>query len=302
MSAAPPTAAAAAAPDRATLALILLIFGATLLGISGIFVRLSEVGPIATGFYRMALALPALLLWQALFPAPPAQAKPGRRDWLWLLAAGFFFAGDLAIWHWSLVLTSVANATLIGNTAPIFVTLAAWLMLGQRPTRLFLGGLAVAMAGTVTLIAFGAATRQGALAGDLLALAAALFWAGYIMAVARTRERFGTGTAMLGISCVTAVLLLPMAWIGGENLLPATIKGWLLLIGFALMCQVIGQSTLTFGLAHLTPALSSVILLLQPVSAAVLAWIILGERVGPMQALGGVAVMAGIYLARRGSR
>src|SRR5881628_2684239 len=129
-------------------ALPALLLGATCIALSPIFVRVADVGPTASAFWRVALAAP--LLWPLVALAPRASAP--RPDWKLLLAAGFAFAGDLGFWHWSIQFTSVANSTLLANLASLFVTLAAWIFLGQRPTRLFLAGLVAALAGVALLV------------------------------------------------------------------------------------------------------------------------------------------------------
>src|SRR5580692_6910653 len=105
--------------DRARGAFALLVFGALALGFSPIFVRLSDLGPSATAFWRIVLALPVFALGIAGTDRRPA----GLRDYLGVALAGFCFAGDLASWHWSIRLTSVANSTLLANMAPLFVAL-----------------------------------------------------------------------------------------------------------------------------------------------------------------------------------
>ena len=131
-------------------ALAALLVGATCIALSPIFVRVSEAGPTATAFWRVALAVPVLWILYAL----KSKAKTHRYSGKWplLLAAGFAFAGDLAFWHTSIKLTSVANSTLLANLASIFVTLAAWIFLRQRPSGLFLAGLAAALLGVTLLV------------------------------------------------------------------------------------------------------------------------------------------------------
>ena len=131
-------------PARALLA---LFAGASAIGLAPIFVRLSELGPVATAFYRLLLALPVLGVW-LLFENRRATTVP-RADRKLLLAAGLFFAADLAVWHWSIRFTTVANATLLANSAPLFVTLASWLWLGERIRSRFLLGMAIAFSGAV---------------------------------------------------------------------------------------------------------------------------------------------------------
>ena len=133
-----------------------LLAGATFIALSPIFVRESlaaGVGPTATAFWRVALALPLLWIVYCVSGGPHARRYGGRRysgRSPLLLAAALAFAGDLAFWHRSIQLTSVANSTLLANLASIFVTLAAWIFLRQRPTRMFLAGLGAALAGVVT--------------------------------------------------------------------------------------------------------------------------------------------------------
>src|SRR6202165_3481013 len=130
--------------------LVSLLRGATCIALSPIFVRVSEAGPTATAFWRVALAVPPLWLLYALRREAAPRTYPAK--WPRLLAAGVAFAGDLGFWHTSIKLTSVANSTLLANLASIFVTLAAWLFLRQAPSRLFLAGLAAALAGVAVLV------------------------------------------------------------------------------------------------------------------------------------------------------
>src|ERR1700704_5577480 len=147
-------------------ALAALLAGATFIALSPIFVRLSEAGPTATAFWRVALAVPAL--WILYWIKPRARARRYSSKWLLLGAAGFAFAGDLAFWHTSIQLTSVANSTLLANLASIFVTLTAWVFLGQKPTALFLAGLAAALAGVAMLVRTSLEFSATGLVGDAL--------------------------------------------------------------------------------------------------------------------------------------
>src|SRR6195256_1000815 len=147
-------------------ALAALLAGATFIALSPIFVRLSEAGPTATAFWRVALAVPAL--WILYWIKPRARARRYSGKWLLLVAAGFAFAGDLAFWHSSIQLTSVANSTLLANLASIFVTLTAWVFLGQKPTALFLAGLAAALAGVAMLVRTSLEFSATGLVGDAL--------------------------------------------------------------------------------------------------------------------------------------
>jgi len=295
--------------------LLALFAGAFCIASSAIWVRLSELGPVATAFWRVALALPVLWAWASMASAA-AHAEAGRRFRWPLAAAGACFAGDLALWHGSIVLTSVANATLLANFAPIFVTLAVWLVFGRRPSARFVVALAVALAGTVVLVGASIGTSAAVpavgrvpavegplrLVGDALGIGTAMFYAAYQLFVSRVRSAVSTASVMAWSSLACAAILLPVAVASGETLLPATGQGWAMLAGLAVTSHVAGQSLIAYAIAHLTPTLASVGLLLQPVVAAVFAWYVLGEASGPIQVAGGTIVLVGIWLATRADR
>jgi drug/metabolite transporter (DMT)-like permease len=140
------------------------------------------------------------------------------------------------------------------------------------------------------------------LVGDALGLVTAMFYAGYILAVKALRDRGETTLHLMAVtSTITALFLLPAALVSGETLLPATAFGWWILIGLALVSHAAGQGLIAYALAHLPAAFSSASLLSQPVMAALFAWVLLSEALVPLQLAGGLIVLAGIYLARRGS-
>jgi len=239
-----------------------------------------------------------LLYW--LKPRVGAKRYSGK--WPLLLAAGLAFAGDLAFWHTSIQLTSVANSTLLANLASIFVTLAAWTFLKQKPTRLFLAGLAAALVGVGLLVHTSLAFSSSGLVGDALGVVTAMFYAGYILAVKGLRDRGETTLHLMAVtSTITALLLFPVAVGSGEPMLPSSAFGWWVLIGLALISHAAGQGLIAYALAHLPAAFSSVSLLFQPVMAALFAWLLLYEGLVPLQIAGGIVVLFGIYLARRGS-
>src|SRR5262245_10965086 len=156
-------------------AVLALFLGALCIALSPIFVRVSEAGPTATAFWRVALAVPVLWVLYFLKKQTPTRRYSGK--WLLLLAAGFAFAGDLGFWHASVMLTSVANSTLLANLQSIFVTLAVWLFLKQQPTRLFLAGLIAALIGVAMLVHNTLSFSPGGLLGDVLGVVTAMFYA-----------------------------------------------------------------------------------------------------------------------------
>ncbi len=290
-------------PQLVRIALVVLVFGALALGFAPIFVRLSETGPSATAFWRLFLAAPVFWLWTNFDGRAPARPATSTGAPTFLLAvAGLFYAGDLATWHWSLQFTSVANATLLTNFAPIFVTLGGWLLWRERFKPVFYIGLILAILGAALLIGSSLSLGRQHLRGDLLGLVSAMFYGGYFLTVKQLRARFSTPVTMMWGGLTASAVLLVIAVISGEQLLAVSMGGWLVLIGLALVSQVGGQGLVAFALAHLPAPFSAVTLLLQPVVAAFFAWLLFDEILGGWQAVGAAIVLTGIWLARRGSR
>lgn len=288
--------------DRSALAALLA--GAAAIAFAPIFVRASELEPTATAFYRFLFALPFLWLWRGAErrrETPPSRPL-GLRDRAPLVLAGLFFTCDMGFWHWSIAYTSVANATLLANTAPVFVVLGGWLLFGRRVSALFLAGMALAMGGAALLMQASAASGPGSLLGDLFGVVTGVFYAAYLMTVERLRARCSTATVMAHAVPASAVAALAASLALGESLTASSLAGWAVLVGLAVVSQVLGQSLIAFGLARLPVAFASVSLLAQPLLAAALAWLLLGEEVSLVQGLGGLAVLAGIAVSRRGSR
>ncbi len=272
-----------------------LLAGATAIGLAPIFVRLSETGSTATAFWRVTLALPFLWAWTKI--KSPASAFD--RGMLW---PGIFFAGDLAVWHVAIRLTSIANATLLANAAPIFVALVACLWLGERLRWTFAVGLLIALGGAALVMRASFAISSQHFRGDLLGVATALFYAGYQLSVKQLRVTHATGAIMFWSSLVSAVVLLPVSLAFSDQMMPATTRGWVVLLALAVISHFGGQGLIAWALAHGPSSASSVSLLWQPVVAAFAAWLVFGETLGASHAVGAVIVLVGIYLAWRGSR
>ena len=280
-----------------------LLAGAVAVGGSAIFVRVSELGAIPTAFYRPFLAIPAVWLWLRLRPSSGTGRGPrSLRDAGWLLFAGALFAGDLAFWHLSLHHTTVANATLFANAAPVFVVLAERLLFRRKIGPKFLGGMLLALAGGACLAGGSLAIRPANLIGDGYGVVTAVFLGSYLMAVERLRHEFSAAVIMLWTSIGTAAVLFPIAWATGQPLVAATLSGWLILAALALISHAAGQGLIAYALAHLPAGLAAVGLLLEPIAAALLALLILAEPITPWQMIGGAIILWGIFIARKGYR
>lgn len=284
----------AARPEHA---LPILIIGILVTGFGPILVRLSEIGPVGSAFWRMALPLP--IFFVALVAARE-RARLGPSDWRNLAIAGLMFAADLGAWHWGINLTRIVNATLFGNMSPIFVSLLGWAMMGVRPTPLFAVGLVVTMAGSLALSLGQVSIGYSTLLGDGLSLLAGLFYAVYFVTVAKLRGRLTTIQVMTWSSAVAAVLLLPLALATEASIMPGTTYGWLVLIGLA-ACGQLGQVAIAFALAHLPAAFSSLAGQFQPFFVGFLGWLVLGEVLPPEKILVGVVVLLGVWIARKGT-
>jgi drug/metabolite transporter (DMT)-like permease len=285
-------------PQR--LALPALLLGGIAIGFSPIFVRLSELGPIATGFHRLFLALPLLWLWMQR-EGRGAAGGTAKVEWLPIAVPGILFAGDILFWHWSITYTTVANATLFANLAPVVVTFGAWFWLGERVTFRFLAGMALAMGGAALLVNASAALGPRYVLGDMLGLITAGFFGSYVLTVAHLRDRHAASTIMFYSSTVSCVLLLVATLAAGESLLPRSQNGWIALFALAWISQAMGQGLIAYALGHLPASFSALAILIEPLTAAILGWVWLGEELGALQAVGGVIVLAGITVAHRAS-
>lgn len=276
------------------------------MGASPIFVRLADMGPMASAFWRLALALPALWLWMRLQPAPTAStaatgagSAAGKGAIGPIVLAGCAFAGDLTFWHLAILNTSVANATFFATTSPIWVFLFGFLWQRTTVGAASLGGLALCLAGGVFLIGETLTLAPGRLAGDLAGVVTAVFFAIYLLAVSTARSRgVSAGTATFALSAIAAAILLAATLLAGERFWPSTIANWAALAALALVSQVAGQGLVAVALGRLPTGFSSLVIFLEAVAAAILGWICLGEALGPAQWLGGALIFAGVWLAR----
>lgn len=188
---------------------------------------------------------------------------------------------------------------MLGNTAPIWVALAGFLFFKERFSPRFLIGLGVALGGTVLLVLGGdRVLAVGDWLGLLLATLGAIGYAGYLRGVKAARATVGLAQVMFWTSACTALWLLPAALLTEDRIAPRTLDGWLAVGGLAIVSQTLGQGMISWALGLLPAAFSAVSLLINPVASGIFAWIILGEALTVAQIGGGLAVLAGIFVAR----
>ena len=274
-----------------------LCAGAVSMGISPIFVRFAaaDVGPFASAFWRVALALPVLYAWVRLeegkAPAGPSFSRA-------TVLAGLAFAGDLFFWHLSILNTTVANATFFATTAPIFVVLVAWLALRRRVSRATVAGLILCVFGGLSLVGQSLHVNPARILGDVFGVATAVFFALYFLAVERARKGRGAARVTFELTLVTTVVLLFVALLLDGRIMPRTQEGIAALIAMAWISHAGGQGLLSIALGRLPAVFSSLVIFLEAIAAAAFGWIILGERLTAIQVMGGALILLGIWIAR----
>ena len=266
--------------------------------------RLSDVNPLASAFWRMALAAPILWVWA--LSARQRDVADGKAVAFsaGLVWTGVWFAGDMAVWHLSLHFTTVANATLLSNFAPIFIAAWMWLAYRIRFQPVFLIGMVIALVGAILLVETPSATPSigdHKLLGDSLGLFSAVFYAAYQWTIKDARNRYSTARLMAWSTTITALVLLPLALLSNGTFWPSSPAHWWPLLALALIAQISGQTVIAYASAQLSTSLLSVSLLIQPLTATVAAWILFQEVIGPLQMAGGALLLWGIYLAKKGS-
>ena len=281
-------------------AIISLFIGSALLGMSAIFVRYSESSPSLIAFYRVFLALPFLYIWVLVERKNiDLELFKNKKLFLLLVISGFCFAVDMSFWNWSIEYTSVANATLMANTAPIFVSFIGLIFLRHKIKTEFFLILLLAMIG-VSLVILSSSNKSNLnVFGDFLGISAAIFYAGYILAIKSLTGRFSPAQTLFLATLMTSLILVPISLFETRDLVPQTMKEWSVLFTYALISQTIAQGLITYGISKITAHLSSLILLIQPLAAAFYGWLLLNEAILPIQAFGGLIVLTSIYLATR---
>lgn len=291
-----PKGPVAALPPGFVAGFAALLGAAVAMSVSPTLVRLADVGPFASAFWRVALALPVLWAWMR--QAEAGRTAPRGRFSRATLLAGLAFSGDLFFWHLSIVHTTVANATFFATTAPIWVIVFGWLLFGKRVGPAVLAGLALCVAGGGALVAQSFALDPARMVGDGLGIVTGIFFGLYFLAVGAAREGSSAARVTFEMSIVTVAVLLVVALAFEPRILPGSTRGWVVLLALALVSQTAGQGLLSVALGRLPAVFSSLVIFLEAVSAALVAWAVLGEAVTSLQAFGGLAIVLGIWIAR----
>ena len=274
-----------------------LLLGNAVLAAGPLLVKLADVGPVAAGFWRLALAIPLLLFLARR--SIGAIARLGVGAWAKVAAAGLFFAADLASWHLGILHTKVANAAIFGNVSALLLPLWTWFVLRERLRPVQALAIALAMAGAAVLMGGSYEASPRNFTGDLLCALAGVLYTGYILLIQDARRSL-TSWSVLALSSIAGVLpLLAFAGLMGERILPGV---WWPVIALALSSQVIGQGLIVYAMGWFSPLVLGLSLLLQPAVAALLGWIVLGEQLTLLDMVGGLAVGIALVLVRLPAR
>src|SRR3954469_10580457 len=270
-----------------------LLVGSCALALGPWLVRLTGVGPVATGFWRLSVALPFLFV----IAAATGQKVhwPGRPLVLLIALAGFFFAADLGAWHAGIHMTKLGNATLFGNTSSLIFALWGLWVARRRPSVIQAAALLLAAIGTALLMGSSAELSARNLTGDLLAMFAGILYFGYLICVQRARGALQPLPLLFIASAFGAAMLLPVSLALGEQIFP---ENWTFVMILALSSQVIGQGLLVYAIGALPPLVVGLTLLTQPAISALVGWLAYGETLSPLDWVGAIAIAAALVLVR----
>ncbi len=284
-----------AANQQGRWAFAALVGGNLALSFGAMLVRFADTGPVAAAFWRLALALPLLLL----LAAREGGLRMPRRSLPVAIGAGLFFAFDLAAWHLGILQTKVANATLFGNAASLLLVVWGIVLARALPRGWQALAVLLAFAGSILLMGQSYELSPAYLAGDLLSLLAGALYTGYVLLMQRVRGAIGPWSALTISSAAGLPVLLATALALGETLVP---RDWTALALLALSSQLVGQGLLIWALPRFSPLVIGLTLLVQPALAALAGWLMFGELLGPIDLLGGMLVGAALVLIRLPSR
>jgi drug/metabolite transporter (DMT)-like permease len=286
--------------QRGDLAIPALVVANIALACGPWLVRLARVdggvGPIASGFWRLALALPVLLI-ATRYERRHGGGRAPRAMVALALLSGLFFAADLALWHAGILRTRLANATLLGNVTAILFPLYGFIAMRALPSRRQALALLLALAGAIVLFGRSYELSSRHLVGDMLCISAGLCYTSYLIAADRARPTMGPLTTLTWSVIGGVPVLLVAAIVAGDAIWP---RDWTALILMSLGSQIVGQGLIMYAVARVAPLLVGLMLLIQPVVAALIGWVIYGEALTIVDLVGGVAI-AGAVLLIRGS-
>ena len=276
---------------------ILIFVAICFLATGGIFVKLSELPPINTGFYRVLFSIPMLMPF-----LKKEDLKLTKKQVVTILLAGAFLAGDLALWNISFSYTSVANANLLANLTPFTVIPCSYFLFKEKMTKRFLLGGFITLLGVFVLMSNKVTLSRERMIGDLLCLATSVFYAMFMLTVYKLRD-FVKSNVIMFISAFGSLIVLAFAIAFTEGFqAPTSFRAIWPLLALALVSQILGQGLLAHCLGKVNASLSSLLTLSQPVVAAIYAWLIFGEELSTQAVIAIGITLVGVYLAKTQSK
>lgn len=270
-----------------------LLLGNVALAFGPWLVRLSDVGPVAVGFWRLLLALP--FLWLLARAVRQPLHWPSRPLVVAVLVAAVFYALDLAAWNAGILMTKLANATLFGNSGSFLFALYGLWLVRSLPSLAQSAALAMALAGAVLMMGSSYELSPENLTGDLLTFVAGLFYGGYLIFVERARGQLQPMPLLFLATCFAIPVLLAISLGAGERLWPTD---WTPLLLFALSSQVFGQALLVWSIGVFPPLVVGLALLTQPAISALIGWSVYGETLSAADWIGSAAIAFALVLVR----
>ena len=268
-----------------------LIIGNIALAVGPWFVRMADTGPVASGFWRVLLAAPLLFVLAKRFDT--ATLMPTRRlSWLFVIA-GCLFAADLAAWHFGIFQTTLANANLLGNSTVFLLPLWVFASTRTLPSRMQGAALVLAGLGAALLMGRSFELSPENFGGDLLCILAGAFYTAYLVLMGHARGNAGPWPTLAWVTLATAPPLLVFSLMLGEQIWP---RDWTPLLLVALSSQIIGQGLMIYTIGRVSPILFALVLLIQPIIAAAIGWIIYGEKLSALDWIGAGLVGLALFL------
>ena len=258
--------------------------------------RFLDVGPIAGAAWRLGLAVPALALWARIGARGHKEKADLKGSALILILAGLAFAIDVGSFHISIFGTKVANASFIGNLAPILTVIGGALIFHERPSPRVWPALVLALVGAWVMAGMVSPAHIGR--GDAFALSAAVTYAAYLLFIKKAREKLDGATATLWSAAVSAVALIIAAVANGEKLIPTSARGWATVFLLGFVTHAGGQGLTSVAVGRVPVGLLAIVILAQPPVSALIAWLVLGEPMTQLQMAGGAVILAAVLLAR----
>lgn len=276
---------------------LLTLFFVSCLATGGIFVKLSSLPPISTGFYRILLSLPLLYLFAKWETKNVASVSP--KDKGILLLAGAFLAADLILWNISFHYTTVANANLLANLVPFTIIPVSYFVYQEKISFRFFISLIITLFGLAILIGGKTSITSDNLFGDFLAASTSLFYAAFLLTVYRLRKRIAT-TLIMYYSTYGSLLVLGLfAFILEGWHIPTNWQSIWPLLGLALFSQILGQGGLSYVLGKISAIMASLLVLTQPVISAMMAYFLFHESLTYLEWFGMMVVLVGIFIAKQ---